>query len=211
MNWGTFFSVFALVFVAELGDKTQLAVVAQTCKYRKPWAVFLGASAALAVVTGIGVVGGQLLGRLIPQGVVRAVAALGFVIMGLIIARDARNGADEVWDENACAARSGTPADGCAGRASTSVWSWQAFAASFGLLFAAELGDKTQLAVLSLSSEHGEAQAVLAGAALALTLVTALGVVGGRVLCRRVPQRVILWVSALVFIVLGALMGFSVL
>ena len=211
MNWGTFFSVFGLVFLAELGDKTQLAVVAQTCKHRRPWAVFLGASAALTVVTGIGVIGGQLLGQFIPRDVLRAVAALGFVVMGLLIAREAFNGDDEVWDGNACAGGSGASLGACAGSTSTSVWSWQAFTASFGLLFVAELGDKTQLAVLSLSSEYGEAQAVLAGAALALTLVTALGVVGGQMLCQRVPQRVILWMSAVFFIVLGALMGLGVL
>ena len=46
MDWNVLLSTFGLVFVAELGDKTQLAVVTQTCKYRRPWAVFLGASLA---------------------------------------------------------------------------------------------------------------------------------------------------------------------
>ena len=54
MEWGILFSTFGLTFVAELGDKTQLAVVAQTCKYRRPWAVFLGASLALTAVTLLG-------------------------------------------------------------------------------------------------------------------------------------------------------------
>ena len=56
---------FGLIFVAELGDKTQLAVVTQTCKYRRPWPVFAGASLALALVTLLGALGGQLLARLI--------------------------------------------------------------------------------------------------------------------------------------------------
>ncbi len=47
MDWNLLLSSFGLVFLAELGDKTQLAVVAQTCKYRQPWAVFMGSSLAL--------------------------------------------------------------------------------------------------------------------------------------------------------------------
>lgn len=226
MDWGTFFSVFGLVFVAELGDKTQLAVVTQTCKYRRPVAVFGGASVALAIVTVIGVIGGQVLGRLIPQQVLRLVAALAFVVMGILIAREASQGEGDVWGENACdhgcedpgadhpgGPRPGGPRPG-GGRpaaASLSVWNWQAFVVSFGLLFVAELGDKTQLAVLSLSSKYGDAWAVLGGAALALTLVTALGVVGGRMLCDLVPQRLILWLSAALFIVIGAWMGLGAL
>ena len=50
MDWSALAAAFGLVFVAELGDKTQLAVITQTCKYRRPWAVFWGASLALPVV-----------------------------------------------------------------------------------------------------------------------------------------------------------------
>jgi len=216
VDWGTFFSVFGLVFVAELGDKTQLAVVTQTCKYRRPVAVFGGASVALAIVTVIGVIGGQVLGRLIPQQVLRLVAALAFIVMGVLIAREASQIEGDVWGENACDHGCEDPGADCPGvdrprAASLSVWNWQAFVVSFGLLFVAELGDKTQLAVLSLSSKYGDAWAVLGGAALALTLVTALGVVGGRMLCDLVPQRLILWLSAALFIVIGAWMGLSAL
>ena len=70
----------------------------------------------------------------------------------------------------------------------------------------AELGDKTQLAVLSLSSQNSATWAVFAGGALALTLVTGLGVIGGQGLCRLIPQRLLLSVSAAAFVVMGALM-----
>lgn len=208
MDWGAFLSAFGLVFVAELGDKTQLAVVTQSCKYRRPWAVFLGATGALVGVTALGAVGGRVLGRLVPAHVLRVAAGLAFVVMGLLMAREASQGGEGSWREALCEARCDNP--GTEG-ASLAAWDWHAFSATFGLLFLAELGDKTQLAVLSLSSEHGDVWAVLAGGALALTLVTALGVVGGRVLCKLVSQRLLLWVSAAAFIVMGALMGFGVL
>ena len=68
-------STFALLFVAELGDKTQLAVVTQTCKHRRPWAVFLGASLALTLVTLLGALGGQLLGTVMAPSLLRPIAA----------------------------------------------------------------------------------------------------------------------------------------
>lgn len=80
-----FLSTFALLFVAELGDKTQLAVISMTAKHRAPIWVFLGAALALAAVTGLGVIGGEFLTRLIPEAVLRKVAAAGFVVMGLLM------------------------------------------------------------------------------------------------------------------------------
>jgi len=148
MDWTVLFSTFGLVFVAELGDKTQLAVLTQTCKYRRPWAVFLGASLALTAVTALGVVGGQVLGRIIPEPALRSVAALAFVTMGVLIGREAAKAqADEPARGMSC------DCVGDNGEEVSSVlapaWDWRAFGSTFGLLFVAEMGDKTQLAVFS--------------------------------------------------------------
>jgi putative Ca2+/H+ antiporter (TMEM165/GDT1 family) len=78
-------------------------------------------------------------------------------------------------------------------------------------LFVAELGDKTQLTVLSLAGQYGSTWAVFLGGSLALTGVTALGVLGGEALCRLIPQQTLLWISAAAFVVMGALMAFGVL
>jgi putative Ca2+/H+ antiporter (TMEM165/GDT1 family) len=79
------FSTFALLFIAELGDKTQLAVINMTAKHKMPMWVFLGATLALAAVTGIGVLGGGLLTRVIPEEILRKVAAGLFVLMGVLM------------------------------------------------------------------------------------------------------------------------------
>ena len=78
-------STFALLFVAELGDKTQLAVISMTAKHKMPLWVFLGAALALAAVTAIGVLGGGLLTRIIPELVLRKIAAVLFVVMGVLM------------------------------------------------------------------------------------------------------------------------------
>jgi putative Ca2+/H+ antiporter (TMEM165/GDT1 family) len=207
MDWGTLLSTLGLVFVAELGDKTQLAVVTQTCKYRCPWAVFFGASAALTGVTALGAIGGEVLGQIIPPSVLRAIAALAFAVMGLFVGCEALRTAPGEQIEPDCELpeeADETSNGGCS-------WDWTAFGSTFGLLFVAELGDKTQLAVLSLAGRHSTPWIVFAGGALALTLVTALGVVGGTGLCRMIPQRILLWASALTFAMMGLLMGFGVI
>ena len=212
MNWSVVLTTFGLIFVAELGDKTQLAVLAQTCKYRRPWAVFLGASLALTAVTALGAAGGQVLGELIPPSLLQAVAALAFVVMGVLIGREAaRTGAEEPVPEEACPLP-GSDGSGRPVRSSpVSPHTWKAFGSTFGLLFVAEMGDKTQLAVLSLAGKRAESLPVFVGGALALTAVTALGAIGGQALSRILPKRVLLWVSAVAFVVMGALIGFGVL
>jgi len=202
MDWSAFLSALGLVFVAEFGDKTQLAVVAQTCKHRgQAWAVLLGASAALTLVTGLGAAAGQLVGRVIPASVIRWLAAAAFLIMGLLIAREAKR--DAGTDAQTCELEEACDSSSAARRGRA----LKAFLSTLGLLFVAELGDKTQLAVLSMASKSGRALPAFLGGALALLAVTALGVVGGQGLTRVIPTRTLLAASALAFIVMGALMA----
>jgi Ca2+/H+ antiporter, TMEM165/GDT1 family len=202
MDWGAWLSAFGLIFIAELGDKTQLAVVTQTCKFRRPWPVFLGASLALTLVTAIGAVGGRALNLWIPQDVIRLVAAVAFVVMGVLIWREAvkadARAACDLIEASACDLE-------------PRAWDWRAFGATFSLLFLAELGDKTQLAVLGLASKQPAAWVTFAGGAAALIAVTALGVLGGERLCRWIPERLLLRISAAAFAAMGVLMGVGVL
>ena len=78
-------STFALLFVAELGDKTQLAVISMTAKHKMHIWVFIGATLALASVTALGVLGGELLTRFIPEMLLRKIAAGLFVVMGVLM------------------------------------------------------------------------------------------------------------------------------
>ena len=201
MNWQTLLSTFGLIFVAELGDKTQLAVVTQTCKYRASLPVFMGGSLALSGVTALGVVGGRALGAFIPQQVIRTVAVIAFIAMGILIWREA---ADYVGEDEACELACSDPEDD-----RPRVWNWKAFGSTLTLLFLAELGDKTQLAVLGLATKHGSPRLVFLGGAVALTCVTALGVLGGRQLCRWIPEQLLLRISGVAFVVMGIVMGLT--
>ena len=83
MDKSVFLSTFATLFLAEFGDKTQLAVVTLPGSTRKPLSVFLGAAAALIAVTAIGVLLGQGAARFIPEQYLKRGAALLFVAMGV--------------------------------------------------------------------------------------------------------------------------------
>jgi putative Ca2+/H+ antiporter (TMEM165/GDT1 family) len=191
--------------MAELGDKTQLAVITQTCKYRRGLPVFLGGSLALTGVTALGVGGGQALNSLIPATLIRAVAVVLFVVMGGLLWRESTRleaTDEEMQDQCACQPSLN---EGC-----RIPWYYEAFASTLGLLFFAELGDKTQLAVLGLASRQPAPWAVFAGGALALTTITGLAVVAGCQVRERVPERLLLKISAVFFVVMGVLMGLGV-
>ncbi len=85
MDWRVLLSTFGLLFVAELGDKTQLAVIIMTSKHDQPWAVFIGATAALTLVTLLGVVGGQAVSRAVPEILLRRVSSGAFILLGLLM------------------------------------------------------------------------------------------------------------------------------
>jgi putative Ca2+/H+ antiporter (TMEM165/GDT1 family) len=210
VDWSVVLTTFGLIFVAELGDKTQLAVLTQTCKYRRPWAVFLGASLALMAVTALGAAGGRVLGQIVPPTFLQGAAALAFVAMGILIAREAdRTSKSEAAQDVACESPTGQDVKAPAGPMCSQ--DWKAFGATFGLLFVAEMGDKTQLAVLSLAGKCPNPWPVFIGGGLALTAVTAFGVAGGQGLSRLIPQRVLLWISAIAFVIMGILIGFGIL
>ena len=83
MELKVFFTVFAAVFIAELGDKTQLATMLFAAdKEVSKWTVFLGASAALVVATAIGVIAGTLLSEFINEKYLHYLAGAGFILIG---------------------------------------------------------------------------------------------------------------------------------
>jgi putative Ca2+/H+ antiporter (TMEM165/GDT1 family) len=86
---------------------------------------------------------------------------------------------------------------------------WKVLFTTFGLIFLAELGDKTQLTTMALSAQSRAPVAVFIGAAVALTLSSLLGVLVGGVICQYVQPQVIKMVSGGLFIVIGVLLIFG--
>jgi putative Ca2+/H+ antiporter (TMEM165/GDT1 family) len=88
MDWKLIASTFGVIFLAELGDKTQLAALTLSASTQKPLAIFIGASLALVAVSAVGVAVGAGLSEVIPMIVVRKVSAAAFVIIGVAMLLD---------------------------------------------------------------------------------------------------------------------------
>lgn len=85
MDWKLVLTTFGMVFLAELGDKTQLLVFTLSSQHRAPWAVFLGASLALSLVSLLGVFVGGLVGEFLPTKYVQLGAGILFVAVGGLV------------------------------------------------------------------------------------------------------------------------------
>jgi putative Ca2+/H+ antiporter (TMEM165/GDT1 family) len=85
MDLRVMMTTFGIIFLAEMGDKTQLAAMTMAADSKKPWAVFIGASLALAAVSLLGVLVGAVIGDYVPLVWVKRVAATAFIVIGVLM------------------------------------------------------------------------------------------------------------------------------
>ena len=88
MDWRVLVTTFGAIFLAEMGDKTQLAAMTLAAETKNPWAVFVGASVAIVCVSGLGVLVGGLLGQYLPLDWIKRVAAVAFILIGVLMLLD---------------------------------------------------------------------------------------------------------------------------
>lgn len=176
-------TTFGLIFLAELGDKSQLT--AMTLAARHPWRrVFLGAAAAFLVLNLVAVAVGRLLFELVPPGWVQLAAGLLFLFFGVSSLRSGPEAPAEEAD-------------------ATSFYRGPAIT-TFVLILLAEFGDKTQLVTAGLAARHGAPWSVFVGSTLALWAVSLLGVVAGDRIARRISLPMIHRIAGLLFLLFGA-------
>jgi len=172
---------FGVVFLAEMGDKSQLVCMTLAARHRH-WPVLAGAAAGFLVLNTLAVMFGAGLSHWVPERVLAAVVAVLFAVFGImsLMAQDGED--DETITE-----RSGHGI----------------FITAFLMIFLAEMGDKTQIAVAGMASTLPVIP-VWIGATLALITTSALGVVAGRKLLQRFPVRRLHQVSGVFFLILAA-------
>jgi len=186
---------FAAIFVVELPDKTFIATLVLSTRYR-PALVWLGVGLAFAVQVGIAVALGKAVSFL-PADWVRGGAALLFVVGAVILLREALRDDEEGGDEEKEGAEYAEKAGDVHGA--------RVVLASFLVLFAAEWGDLSQLLTLSLAAKYDAPVSVFLGSWAALLTVSGLAVLVGRALLKVIPVRVLHGVGAVVCLALAAL------
>lgn len=85
MDWKIFGTAFITLFLAELGDKTQLAVITMSAKTESKLSVFIGASLALVLVSLIGVLVGNVLSQYVPTEWLQRIVAVAFIMIGILM------------------------------------------------------------------------------------------------------------------------------
>ena len=174
-----FIASLMFVVLAEMGDKTQLLAMAFATRYR-PHKVLIAVFLATLANHSLAVLVGHFLSVVIPMDIISFIAAVSFVVFGLWTIRG-----DALGGEERKESRFGPVAT---------------VAIAF---FLAEMGDKTQLATISLAVEYRNMFNVLMGTTLGMVIADTVGIVVGIVLCRHIPERIIKWISAGVFVLFG--------
>jgi Ca2+/H+ antiporter, TMEM165/GDT1 family len=173
-----FLTALAIVFLAEMGDKTQLLAMAFAARFR--WrTVMLGVFVATAANHLLAVYVGNYLTGIIPLHVVKIAAAVSFILFGLWTIRG-----DKIEGED-------------------KRFNFSPFWTVTVAFFLAEMGDKTQLATVALAAQFNTVAPVWAGTTTGMLIADAVGIAAGVLLHKKIPEKKIKWFSALVFIAFG--------
>jgi putative Ca2+/H+ antiporter (TMEM165/GDT1 family) len=176
-----FFIAFLAVFLAEMGDKTQLVTLTLSSRF-SPGRVLAGALTALAVITALAVVLGDYLAALLPERTTIGASGLFFFAAGIWILFKKESPAQMVEQS---------------GRGIT--------VQTFLMVFLAELGDKTQLATIALTAAYGAPLAVFLGAMTGQLVNHGVAAYLGSHFLSRVPTGTLRLASGFLFIFFGAL------
>jgi len=175
---------FGIIFIAELGDKSQLMAMAFAARY-KALPILIGITGATAVVHLFSVVVGAVMGRALPARPISLLAGLAFLAFAAWTLRG-----DHLDDDEAAKA----------GRTTRS-----AVLAAAVAFFLAELGDKTMLATITLATREGVVGTWL-GSTLGMVAADGLAIIVGQQLGRRLPERMIRYGAAASFVLFGLLL-----
>jgi putative Ca2+/H+ antiporter (TMEM165/GDT1 family) len=173
---------FVLILLAEMGDKTQLALFSLSAKYNARLPVLLGAFGGFAVVDGLAIIFGSAIANLVPQSYITYAAGALFLVFGILFFR------------------SGDEEDGAQEHPQKSI-----LLGSFLLITLMEFGDKTQIISLALAARFDSLVIVFAGVMAALMTLSIMAVLAGAKIAEHVPERTMKRISGTIFIVLGLL------
>jgi putative Ca2+/H+ antiporter (TMEM165/GDT1 family) len=182
-EWGLWALCFGSIFIAELPDKT--SVVVMTLAQRGALRVWLGAVIALGLQAALAVAVGAVLAGLVGPWLHWGEAAV-FLVFGVMMLKNAARQED---------------VDVVAGRG------WSLALTAFVLVFVAEFGDLTQMAVVAWSARLGPPVAVWAVSAMALAVAAAASAVGGTVVARAVGARRLHQASGVLFLAIAIVMA----
>ncbi len=172
---------FILIFLTEMGDKTQLLAVSLASRYDHK-TIFVAVASAMIIATALGVMLGTVIFSYIEISWIRITASVLFIIFGIWTLLSNEEEGEDIKESH------------------------DIFTKAFSLTFIAEMGDKTQLTAIALTASYGAPFEVFIGAALGFIVVTAIGVWLGKWLGDRIEQKMLKTFGGILFIAIGTLM-----
>lgn len=182
-------TVFGLIFLGELPDKTAVAGLVLGTRFPWRW-VFTGMAAAFLTHVIIAVAVGSLI-SLLPRRPVEGIVAVMFLLAAVLIWR-------EGLDQEATDADEGSPVSDDAGF-------WKVASLGYAVIFVAEWGDLTQILTANLAARYHDPLSVGVGATLGLWAVGLLAILGGKTLLTVLPIKWITRIAAVVMLVLAGI------
>ena len=197
MDWPLLLLSFGLIFSVELPDKTFVAALVLSTRYR-PLPVWIGVGLAFGAQGVVAVTAGQA-ASFLPEWVVGLVSTILFLVGAIVLIRSAPHADEEEKEQE----------EEFEARSSVARAGWRAAVASFLLIFAAEWGDLSQLLTLNLVAKHGEPISVFVGSWAALLTVSGIAVLIGRVLLRYMRLSLLHYIAAAVCLAFAAAGAFQ--
>ncbi len=210
MEWVIFFLTFGILFLGELGDKTQLIVFNLALEHEKPYKVGIGATLGFAVIVTIGVFFGLIITNFIPLTIITIASGIVFIAIGIIEVRGLKQLYKEHKNSNSNnllktnkLAHNGNPNSEIP--KGFLKLRKNPYIAGFSFIFLMELGDKTQILTITLTSIYPYPFEVWLGSFLALTALAWMGAFFGATIARKVPKFYLKLASIIIFISIGVL------
>ena len=185
------FASFLVICIAEFGDKTQLLTMSLAAKYPME-KVIGGIFSATALLMLIAVLAGGLIQKFIPMIFISILAGAYFIIYGLIIIAPATKEEKKEPGESA-------------------IGSKDPFWIVFASFFLAEIGDKTQIAAFALTAKYGSPVQIWIGATLGMIVANLFGIAIGNALRSYLPEKIINYMTGIIFIIFGAITFLSMI
>lgn len=181
----SFWTAFFLIFVAELGDKTQFMTLALSSRY--PAAiVLLGVTLGTMLVSLVSVTLGEVLGHALPHTLMNILAGLAFIVFGLLSLIESQK-EEKIEEKNITKGHR---------------FLWLTIALTF---FVAELADKTMLATIAIASRDKNYFAIWLGSTLGLVASNCLAIVAGKAISKKLTGKAMHITAATIYIIAGAL------
>jgi len=209
MDWVIVFITYGILFLGELGDKTQLIVFNLTLEYDKSYKVGIGATLGFALIVSLGVIFGAVITQFIDLSIITLLSGILFLVIGVLELPKIK----KLYQERQEKKKNNTITVSSSGKndpdekitSKLSKLKKNAYLTGFFFIFIMELGDKTQILTVTLTSVYSSPVEVWIGSFLALITLAWMGVFLGAIIAKKVPKLYLTVISAIIFIGIGCI------